>query len=66
MARIMNPESIELIFQNRDEIVSKIVRLIPTMDEFWINKMKSWNGGNAAESRIQESFRGVDAALSSL
>jgi hypothetical protein len=39
-----NPESIELIFPKyRDEVVSKIVRLIPTMDDFQINKMKNWD-----------------------
>lgn len=41
-----NPESIELIIPKyRDEVVSKIVRLIPTMDDSQINKMKKWDMG---------------------
>tara|TARA_B100000401_G_scaffold69908_1_gene42466 strand:- start:5109 stop:6425 length:1317 start_codon:yes stop_codon:yes gene_type:complete len=63
-----NPESIELIFPKyRDEIVSKIVRLIPTMDEFQINKMKSWDMEEMLQNQEFKSLsEELDAALSSL
>lgn len=63
-----NPESMELIFPKyRDEVVSKIVRLIPTMDDFQINKMKNWDMAEMLQSQEFKSLsEELDATLSSL
>jgi hypothetical protein len=57
-----NPESIELVVPKyRDFVKSKILELIPTMDDFQINEMKNWDMG--AMLRNQE-YKGLSEELS--
>jgi hypothetical protein len=63
-----NPESIELIIpEYRDFVESKIMELIPTMDDSQINKMKNWDmGGMLGNEEFKVFSEELRASLSSL
>ena len=64
----MNPESIELIVpEYREFVKSRIIQMIPTMDDVQIDEMKGWNMEEILENQeYKDLARELKSSLSSL